>query len=120
MVMLRAFVIVFLFIIRCRFPKLKSLSEVIRFRYGNHVLKLIRKYEKHDYRLRKIHLDIAFLNNCLDNDLCPTFLRYKLSSKRLQNSEPYRRSQNLFLYEEITFKTIERENIITEYGITKN
>ena len=120
MAMLRAFTIVFLFIIRCRFPKLKSLSEIIRFRYGNHILKLIGKYEKHDYRLRKINLDIAFLNSCLDNDLCPTFLRYKLSSKRLQNSESYRRSQHLFLQEEITFKTIEREKIIRELQKIKN
>ena len=100
MVMLRSFTIVFLFIIRCRFPKLKSQLEIIRFRYGNDVLKLIRKYEKHDYRLRKIHLDIPFLNSCLGNGLCPTFLRYKLLSKRLQNSESYRRSQHLFLQEE--------------------
>ena len=105
MVMLPAFTIVFLFIIRCRFLKLKSLSEIIRFYYGNQVLILIRKYEKHDYRLHKIYLDIAFLSSCLDNDLCPTFLRYKLSSKRLQNYESYQRSQHLFLQEEITFKT---------------
>ena len=87
MVMLRAFTIVLLIIIRCRFPKLKSFSEIIRFRYGNHVLKLITKYEKHNYWLRKTHLGIAFLNSCLDNDLVSTLLRYKLSSKRLQNSE---------------------------------
>ena len=63
-----AFTIVFLFIISCRFPKLQSLSAIICFRYGIHVLKLIRKYEKHDYWLRKTHLDIAFLSSCLDND----------------------------------------------------
>ena len=50
----------------------------------------------------------------MGNDFCPTFLRYKLSSKRLQNSESYRRSQHLFLQEEITFKTIEREKIIRQ------
>ena len=41
-IMLSIFTIVFLIIIRCRFPKLKSLSEIVRFRYGNHVLKFIR------------------------------------------------------------------------------
>ena len=120
MVMLRAFSIVFLFIIRYRFRKLKSLWEIIRFRYGNHVLKRTRKYEKHGYRLRKTHLDFAFLGSCLDNELCLTFLRYKLSSKRLQNSECYRRSQHLFLQEEITFKTIEKEKIIRELKKIKN
>ena len=120
MVMLRAFTIVFLFIIRCRFPKLKSLSEIIRFRYGNHVLKRIRKYEKRDCRLRETHLDIPFLSSCLDNDLCPVFLHYILSSKRLQNPESYRRSQHLLLQEEITFKTIEREKIIRGLQGIKN
>ena len=91
MVMSRGFTIVFLIIIRFRFPKLKSFSEIIRFRYGNHVLKLITKNEKHNYWLCKTHLDTAFLNSCLDNDLVSTFLRCKLSSKRLQNSESYRR-----------------------------
>ena len=75
--MLRVFAIVFLFIIRCRFPKSKSLTDVIRLHYGNHVLRIIRRYEKLDYRIRKLELDIQFLETCLNNDLCPTFVRYK-------------------------------------------
>ena len=89
----------FLVIIRCRFPKLKSLSKVVHFRYGNHVLKFIRNFEKLDYEVRKINADIEFLKSCLENDFCLTFLRYKVSSKRLQNSESYRRSQRLLLQE---------------------
>ena len=101
MAMLCIFTIVFLFIIRCWFPKLKSLSEVVRFCYGNHVLNFIRKFEKVDYRVRKIYVNIEFLKSCLENDPCPTFLRYKMSSKWLQKPESYRRSQRLFLQEEI-------------------
>ena len=67
--MLRAFTIVFLLTIRCRFHTVKLLSEITCFRYGNNVLKLIRKYEKHDYRLRKTLLGIAFLNSCLDSNV---------------------------------------------------
>ena len=118
--MLRAFIIVFLFIIRFRFSKLKSLSHIIRICYINHVLKLIRKYRKHVFRLRKIHLDIMFLNISLDNDLCPTFLRYKLLYKRLQNSKSYRRSQHLFLKKGTTFKTKERKKFIKELQKIKN
>ena len=55
MVMLRALTNVFLFIITCNFPNFKLLSEIIGFYYSNHVLKLIKKYEKHDYRPRKIN-----------------------------------------------------------------
>ena len=65
-------------------------------------------------------MDITFLNICLDNVLCPTFLRYKLSSKQLQNSESQRRLQHLFLQEEITFKTVERKKIIRELQKIKN
>jgi len=50
--MLRTLTLVFLFIIRCRFPRSKSLTDVIRWRYGNHMLKIIRKYEKLDYKYR--------------------------------------------------------------------
>ena len=75
-------------------------------------LSFIRKFEKLDYRERKIKDDIEFLKSCLENYLYPTFLRYKMSSKRLQNSESYKRSQRLFLQEEISFKTVEREKKI--------
>ena len=106
--------IVFLFIIRCRSPSSKSLSDIIRLRYGNHVLKIVRKFEKLDYRVRKIICDISFLQTCKDNDLCPTFLRYKMSSKRLQNSEAYKQSQQLFLQEEISFKALEKEKVTND------
>ena len=62
--------LLFLFIIRSRSPKSKPLSEIIRDGYGNYVLKFIRKFEKLDIRLRKIRVDIEFLNSCLENALC--------------------------------------------------
>ena len=65
-------------------------------------------------------MDIAFLSSCLGNDLCPTFLRYRLLLSQLQNSESYRLSQHLFLQEEIILKTIEREKIIRELQKIKN
>ena len=48
------------------------------------------------------------------------FPALQLSSNRLQNPESYRRSQHLFLQEEITFKTIEREEIIRGLQGIKN
>ena len=44
----------FLIIIRCLLPKFKSLANIILFRYGNHILKIIRKYEMLDYFLKMI------------------------------------------------------------------
>ena len=112
--MLCVLAIVLLFIIRCRFPKSKSLSDIIRCRYGNHVLKIIRKYQKLAYRMRKLDLDKNFLSTCQNNDLCPTFIQYKTSSTRLQSSNAYRQSQRLFIQEELTFKNVEQQKIILE------
>ena len=53
---------------------------MIRYRYGNYVLKFIRKFEKLDFRLCKISVDIEFLKSSLKSDLRPTFLHYKMSS----------------------------------------
>ena len=64
--------------------------------------------------MRKLDLDIKFLNKCENNDLCPTFIQYKLSSTRLQNSNAYRQSQRLFIQEELTFKNIEQQKIVLE------
>ena len=94
--------------------KPKSRSSIIRCRYGNHVLKIIRRYQKLDYFIRKLDLDIKFLNTSQKNDLCPTFIQYKISSTRLQNSNAYRQSQRLFTQEELTFKNVEQEKIILE------
>ena len=63
----------FLFVIRCLFPKSKSLASIVRSRYGNHTFKIIRKYEKLDHRYRKLDLDIHFLDTCIREELCPTF-----------------------------------------------
>ena len=49
--------IVFLFLIRLRYPHSKSLSEIIRRRYGDKIIKRLRKFEKIDYRL-----NFSFLN----------------------------------------------------------
>ena len=38
----------FLFLARLRFPSSKSIPKVIKDRYGDSVLKLVRKYERTD------------------------------------------------------------------------
>ena len=48
--------LVFLFIICIRFPKGKSIADIIRSRYGEAFVRTIPKFEKSDYKLRKGHL----------------------------------------------------------------
>ena len=43
---------------------------MIRNRYDNEVVKLMRKFEKLDFKYRiKVLLDLVFLDNCIRNDV---------------------------------------------------
>ena len=77
---------VFLFLARVRFPKSKSIAEVIRSRYSENTVKRIRKLEKLDYRLRKAELDLLFLCKCDDNNVIPNFLNFRLANSEISNS----------------------------------
>ena len=46
---------VFLFLARVRFPRNESIPSVIR-RYGHDTLKILRNFEKLDYKIRKAEL----------------------------------------------------------------
>ena len=65
--MLRVISIVFLFLVRLRFPSNLSTIQVIRNRYGNDTVKLVRQFEKLNYKHLKILLDLNFLENCIKN-----------------------------------------------------
>ena len=101
---MRVAAIVFLFLIRLRFPKSKSISDIIRGRYSQSTLKRIRKFEKLDYRLRKAELDLEFLLRCRDNNVIPNFLNFRVSSHYLKASLTYRQCQLKLLQEEIRHK----------------
>ena len=64
---LRVIFIVFLIVVRLRFPSNLSTIQVIRNRYSNDTVKLVRQFEKLDYKYRKLLLDISFLENCIKN-----------------------------------------------------
>ena len=93
--------LVLLFIIRLRFPSSKSIAGIITNRYGSPVLKLIRKYEKADFRSRKLSLDTEFLNHCIKNELIPTFVKFKVANHRLKNSKAYKDCQLKLLRQEL-------------------
>ena len=97
---IRILSLVYLFLIRLRFPSGASVSDVIRKRYGNEVLSKLRKYEKLDLKIGKAKLDISFLEVCLEHDLTPTFVQFRTANKSLQNSESYTSCQRMLLSEE--------------------
>ena len=72
------------------------------------------RYQKLDFRTRKLDVDIKFLNTCQNNDLCSIFTQYKISSTRFQNSNADLQSPGLFILEELTLKNVKQEKIILE------
>ena len=61
---LKALALVFMFLIQLRFPKNLSLIQVIHKRYGNTVIKLVRRFEKLDFKHQKAALDLQILKSC--------------------------------------------------------
>ena len=55
---IKAIGLVFLFIIRLRFPARFSIADVVRNRYGDVTLRTVCKFEKLDYKLRNSQLDL--------------------------------------------------------------
>ena len=98
---MKVFGLVFLFIIRLRFPRSQSIADIIRKRYGNRALKNVRKFERLDYQVRKCQLDIEFLNICHKYNVLANFLQFCVTNKTLKDSETYSRCQQLLLNEEI-------------------
>ena len=91
-------------ITRFKFPRNKSIANIIRSRYGNETMKSVRKFEKVDFRYRKTQLDLEFLNKCINKRLIPKFLKFRVANKHLKTSDAYVNSQLLLLNEEIRIK----------------
>ena len=96
--------LVFSFIICIRFPKGKSIADVIRSRHGEAFVRKINKFEKNGCKLRKGHLDLRFLLECKKNYLIPKFLQFKLANRHLHNFVVYKKRQIKLLKEEIRLK----------------
>ena len=99
-IIVRIIDLVFLFIIRIRFPRGKSIADIIRNRYGEAYVKKIRRFEKCNFKLRKCHLDLRFLLDCKNNGVIPKFLRFKLANRHLKSSHVYKKCQIRLLEEE--------------------
>lgn len=108
MVLTRLFAYVLLFIIKCRFPGNKSIADIIRGRYDDNILTKIRRLEKLDFKLRKFDLDVEFLHICLENNLTPNFLKFKVTNSALRSSKAYKECQLKLLRQEVSNKKSSR------------
>ena len=96
--------LVCIFIIRLRFPATKSISDILRKRYGAAVVKSVRKFERLDFKKKKAMLDISFLETCLKYDIYPKFIQFRTANKNLKKSVAYKECQKILLEEELEEK----------------
>ena len=104
MISVRIIALCVLFIFRWGFPKNKSIAEIVEKYYGKEAVKSIRKYEKLDFKRRKVEIDLSFLQACLSYDVTPKFCMFKTSNRNLRNSTTYDECQKKLLKEEIKIK----------------
>ena len=88
-----------LFILRTRFAN-KPILNIVRDRYGEDGVRCFRELEQSDFKIRKNQCDIEFLDFCLNNELFPKFLQFKLSIDRFQNDSDYKAYQRKLLSKE--------------------
>ena len=110
----------FSFLARIRFPKNESISSIVRKRYSGEVLKVIRKFEKVDYKLGKAKLDISFLVKCHNENIIPNFLKFRLANKILQNSVTYKKCRRSLLQTEIDNKKSHFRTLQNEFNRLRN
>ena len=101
---LRTLALVFMFLVRLRFPSRLSLLQVIRNRYGDTIVKLVRKFQKVNFKHRKAALDLNFLQTCRSFNVIPKLLQFRVANENLRRSLAYQKYLNHLLLAEINTK----------------
>ena len=94
---LRFITLVFLFVVRYRFPTQFSIISILRKRHGENLVKSVRELEKLDIRHKKVQLDLEFLQTCKKNNVIPKFLKFKLTNIQFSSSHDYNVCQKTLL-----------------------
>ena len=116
---LKTLALVFMFLIRLRFPKNLSLIQVIHKLYGNTVVKLVRKFEKLDFKHRKAALDLQFLKTCQEFKVTPKFRQFRVANDSLKQSQTYQTCKKQLLLEEIRIKKKNLKTLVRELSVVK-
>ncbi len=109
--------LVYLFIIRLRFPASKSIAQIIRQRYGERTLKLQRRLERTDFKLQKARLDADFLTKCQEHELIPHFLFFHTANVCQRSSSSYASAQRRFLQDELNEKKSAIRRLSNEFAV---
>ena len=117
---LRTLALVFIFLVRLRFPSRLSLLQVIRNQYGGTVVKLVRNFKKVDFKHCKAALDLNFLQTCLSFNVIPKFLQFRVANKNLRRSQAYQKCLNPLLLAEINNKKKNLNVVVHELSSVKS
>ena len=109
-----------MFLVRLRFPSRLSLLQVIRNRYGDTIVKLVRKFEKVVFKHRKAALDLNFLQTCQSFNVIPKFLQLRVANKNLRRSQAYQKRLNHLLLAEINKKKKNLKVLVNELSSVKS
>ena len=104
-----------LFLLKLKWPKNKSVYDLVYERYGHATLKVVRDYEKDLSRYNKISLDIGFLQKCKLFHVFPKFLDFKLSRQEFHGTRACRRFNEDLLSYELEQKCSARRNYKESY-----
>ena len=103
-------ILTILFILKLKWPNQRSLISRLKKQYGPDVLKKFRKLEKFKKKYEKIKLDLVYLKECLQFNIIPKFLYFKLPSK----SKIYQNIQLNLLQEDINTQQNDLTNTLKE------
>ena len=102
--MLRIITLVFIFLIKLRFPPRLGFVETLTKRYGNESLHLYRNLEKLDLKIKKANLDHKFLLTCKQHSVIPKFLYFRTYNHNIKYTDFYKSFQFRLLDYEIRRK----------------
>ena len=116
---LKALALVFMFLVRLRFPKNLSIIQDIHKRYGNTLVKFVNRFEKLDFKHRKAASDLPFFENCQELKATPKFLlsfksKVPYASDSPRQSQTYQACKKQLLLEEIRIKKKKLKTLVTE------
>ena len=106
---------VLLFILKLKFPKYKSFTEILSRKYGLDTIKIYRRLEKTYFRLNKVQLDIDFLQSCKENRIIPKFLKFKTYNRKMTQTNLYSSFQFKLLNLEIVDKNKSLRQLNSEF-----
>ena len=109
-----------MFLVRLRFPSRLSLLQGIRNRYGDTIVKLVRKFEKVVFKHRKAALGLNFLQTCQSFNAIPKFLQLCVANKNLRKSQAYQKRLNNLLLAEINNKKKNLKVLVNELSSVKS